>query len=79
MKQLLRVYALGLLTATLICGVYYLFVYEPEIQTVTEDMSENDMIATLEASGHYIYEDDPLASIDDPQQEVDPDDNEANG
>jgi len=69
MKHFLRVYALGLLTATLVFTIYYLFFNEPEIQFVEEELSEAEMITTLEAFGYYIYEDDPLESIDEEEIE----------
>lgn len=69
MKHFLRVYALGLLTATLVFTIYYLFFYEPEIQFIEEELSESEMITALEAFGYYIYEDNPLESIDEEDSE----------
>lgn len=63
MKHLLRSFALGLLTATSIIGIYYYFIYEQEIPEDTARLSEAEMIVELEAAGYYIYEDDPLEDV----------------
>ena len=75
MKHLLRSFALGLLTATSIIGIYYYFIYEQEIPENTPLLSEAEMIVELEGAGYYIYEDDPLEDVtvpdlsDDDQEE----------
>lgn len=62
MKQILRSYALGLLTSTTIIGVYFFYFMNEEPNIVQVAMTEADMISSLEASGYYVYETDPIVN-----------------
>ncbi|WP_440895855.1 hypothetical protein ACS127_15090 [Amphibacillus sp. Q70] len=62
MKQLLRTYALGLLTATAIIGIYYFYFMDNEPNSIEVDMTEAEMVSSLETAGYYIYETDPIIS-----------------
>lgn len=62
MKQLLRTYALGLLTATAIIGIYYFYVMDNDPNSVETDLTEAEMVSSLETAGYYIYETDPVIS-----------------
>src|SRR5699024_6639975 len=59
MKHFLRTYALGLLTATLIIGIYYFYLAEQDIVIEKIEMTESEMIETLESAGFYIFKTDP--------------------
>jgi len=59
MKQLLRTYAFGLLTATAIIGIYYFFIEDHSPEVVNLAMTETDMISELESSGYFIYQTEP--------------------
>ena len=59
MKHFLRTYALGLLTATLIIGIYYFYFVDQEVLIEKIEMTEAEMVSSLEDAGYYIYETEP--------------------
>lgn len=67
MKHLLRTYALGLLTATLIIGCYYFYFAEQDTVNEKIEMTESEMIDTLKSAGFYIFETDPTETKKDDQ------------
>ncbi|KHE67283.1 endolytic transglycosylase MltG [Halobacillus sp. BBL2006] len=62
MKQTVRSFALGLLTATIILGFFY-WTDSDTKQTQSKPMSQSEMIHTLEESGYHIFDDDELRQI----------------
>ncbi len=80
MKQFLRTYALGLITASLIMGIYVQFFYQEEVEVIVEPitMTESEMIKTLEDSGYFIYETEPTnidSDLTDDKQDLSVDEN----
>lgn len=74
MKHFLRTYALGLLTATLIIGIYYFYFAEQEVLVKKIEMTETEMVSSLKDAGYYIYETEPEIAVPD---EVLPNDNDS--
>ncbi|MCZ0704055.1 hypothetical protein J2T56_002297 [Natronobacillus azotifigens] len=56
MKQVLRAFALGLITATLLLGVIYLLEDEVEPEIIETTLSNEEMIQQLEQEGYSISE-----------------------
>lgn len=63
MKQILRLYGLGLFTATIIIGIYYFYFEDHKTEVIHIEMTEDEMITHLESAGYSIYESEPK-SID---------------
>ncbi|WP_163539626.1 endolytic transglycosylase MltG [Gracilibacillus sp. YIM 98692] len=57
MKPIIRSFAIGLLTATLIIGVFFYLTEEKSVDK-SNLLSEEDMLDNLEDSGYFIYSED---------------------
>lgn len=64
MKQIVRAFSLGLLTATIILAVAYLIRSEATPETIEVQQSTEEMVAELEQEGYYIFDHDPTEKVD---------------
>lgn len=61
MKPFIRVFALGLLTATILLSVTYFLEIDKDKETVNEELSTDEMIAKLENQGYFVTNEDPTS------------------
>lgn len=70
MKQMVRVFSTGLLTASIIIGVVFLIEGLPKDQPA-EDVAASERIARLEAEGYYVYKEDMEDQVTQLEEEID--------
>ncbi|PWU68513.1 endolytic transglycosylase MltG [Gracilibacillus dipsosauri] len=70
MKQMVRAFSTGLLTASIIIGVVFLIEGLPKDQPA-EDVAASERIARLEAEGYYVYKEDMEDQVTQLEEEID--------
>ncbi|WP_112181317.1 MULTISPECIES: endolytic transglycosylase MltG [Paraliobacillus] len=59
MKPFIRVFALGILTATILLSITYFL--ESNKNTVSEELSTDEMITAIENQGYFVTDEDPTS------------------